>query len=40
MKQNKMRNKILTYGAENIELETQNASAKCHHLQIIFTSLS
>jgi len=24
-----MRNNILTYGAENIELETKNASAKC-----------
>jgi len=34
-----MRNKILTYGAENIELETKNASAKCHRMHIIFTSV-
>jgi len=34
-----MRNKILTYRAENIEVESKNESAKCHRMQIIFTSL-
>jgi len=30
---------FLTYGAENIELETKNASAKCHRMHFIFTSV-